>query len=693
MKLNKWTAKMSLKRKFILALLSCSLGAATFLGFVISQAATQAIRHGIEEKLNAISSAKAEEIQITFQKLKSDVDGLSNSKFVQDALVAYESVAYGTGLDIGVDAAFATSPYFKTIQEKFNETFDDLIKTSSFNSFSIVLSGGSVVSQTGGSHIFGKNLANGTVKGSVLSTCFTKAKASGAGFTDLIVDFDKKSRAYFCSAIRSKYDRDGYKKNAIMGVLVVDLNWEFFNHLSKFEAGLGKHGEIILVDHDGKLKTFPRLSTKASLDDLTSGSFIELLDFKEKGMYELKDHKKNDVYALQVPIKLDGNTDWYLVTQVKTDEENAPIRSMQLWALGVLAIAAALISIVGWTFASSLARRFSLSSDRLLHANQDIVKVSTDVSGIATSVQAGSQDQSSAIHETSAALEELTQMVARTAELAAKSRNKSENCEREAETGLGKIGTLLTSIDKVDKSSQVTLGQVDQANQNFQELLDLFNEITSKTQVINDIAFQTKLLSFNASVEAARAGEHGRGFAVVAEEVGKLAISVSGAAGEINSLLNSSSERMSEMISTNRKGLEKAKDESTIELVSSKSLASECHVFFESLSRLVTEINGEVAQIASAAGEQRSGIVEITRAVTQISMSNEDNVKNANSIFELSHRLSDVVGELTTSNVELDVLLQGKSRDSQSGADHTLRPLSPADGRIDKSKAPSKRAS
>lgn len=47
--------------------------------------------------------------------------------------------------------------------------------------------------------------------------------------------------------------------------------------------------------------------------------------------------------------------------------------------------------------------------------------------------------------------------------------------------------------------------------------------IKGKRKVINQIVFQTKLLSFYASVEVARAGESDKGFAVVAEEVGNLA--------------------------------------------------------------------------------------------------------------------------------------------------------------------------
>lgn len=661
--LTGWFAKMSLKSKVIFALLSCSLTTALFLGAIIAILASKAIEEDIDEKLEAISAAKSEEIAFGYGKLKSDVESLSNSKFIQDALVAYESVAYGTGLDINNDADFANSPYFKSIQGKFAETFEDYLKSSPFHSFSVVLNGGSVVSQTGASHLLGKNVANGAAKSSALNGCYTTAKSGNFAFTDLVADFDQKGRAYLCHVIRSKYDRDGYKKDATMGVLVVDLNWEFFNKLSKFTAGLGDTGEVFLASKDGKLKTSPRVfAASSSIDDLVTGKWKEALTAGTgESMVETNDHSGHEVYSLQKALKLDDKNEWVIVTQVQTQEAKEPIHQMRLWAGLLLVFAAFAISVIGWLFSTNLARRFYANGERLQRSNQDVVEVSNEVSNIATSVQTGSQQQAAAIHETSVSIEELTQMVGRTAELSENSKTKSERCEGEATTGLGKIGNLMTSIEKVDSSSQLTLAQVDKANQSFQELLTLFNTITSKTQVINDIAFQTKLLSFNASVEAARAGEHGKGFAVVAEEVGKLAISVSGAAGEINNLLADSAFKMNEMIMANRKGLEQASAESKSELSNSKSIAAECNTFFVSLSKLVGEINKDLVQISTAAREQKTGISEINRAVGQITMANDDNVKNANVIFDLSHRLQSVVSELTTSNQELESLLQGQT--------------------------------
>lgn len=62
-----------------------------------------------------------------------------------------------------------------------------------------------------------------------------------------------------------------------------------------------------------------------------------------------------------------------------------------------------------------------------------------------------------------------------------------------------------------------------QAMAEIKKLLESSHQITGVLETVQDLAFQTNLLSINASIEAARVGEVGAGFAVVATEVRLLA--------------------------------------------------------------------------------------------------------------------------------------------------------------------------
>ncbi len=86
------------------------------------------------------------------------------------------------------------------------------------------------------------------------------------------------------------------------------------------------------------------------------------------------------------------------------------------------------------------------------------------------------------------------------------------------------------SFDTIRSDSRKILGQVNSLQSEMKKTTELSCELESGVAAIlelikgiEDVAFQSKLLSFNASVEAARAGEVGKGFAVVADEVQALA--------------------------------------------------------------------------------------------------------------------------------------------------------------------------
>ncbi len=169
-------------------------------------------------------------------------------------------------------------------------------------------------------------------------------------------------------------------------------------------------------------------------------------------------------------------------------------------------------------------------------------------------------------------------------------------------------------------------GEVAKATMNdMKEMLSAMNEISISTEnigkvikVIDDITFQTNILSLNAAVEAARAGSAGKGFAVVADEVRNLAQKSSESAKEITDLVEST-------ISAVKKG---------------ENIAQKTSEAFDGLADSINDVVSTVNEIAIATEGQADSIKQITIGVDQISAVVQTNSATSEESAAASEELS-----------------------------------------------------
>ena len=210
-----------------------------------------------------------------------------------------------------------------------------------------------------------------------------------------------------------------------------------------------------------------------------------------------------------------------------------------------------------------------------------------------------SNEAAASLEETAAALEEITSNI----------RNNTES--------IAKMSQLSNGVTKAVNEGQAMANQTTTAMDEINTQVNLVNEAIG---VIDNIAFQTNILSLNAAVEAATAGEAGKGFAVVAQEVRNLETRSAEAAREIKDIVQ----------------------RATIKADEGKTIATNMIDGYKNLNNNISSTMNLISDIENASKEQLLGIEQINDAVNQLDQQTQQNAMVASQSHDIAQSTDEI---------------------------------------------------
>lgn len=239
-------------------------------------------------------------------------------------------------------------------------------------------------------------------------------------------------------------------------------------------------------------------------------------------------------------------------------------------------------------------------SDALRQVALVVNEVEEGASKMADSSQAlsaGATEQASSLEEIRSTVDEITAQARQNSDNARSVQEVASQAHGDAEEGNTQMEQMSDAMSAINEAA---------------------NEISRIIKAIEEIAFQTNMLSLNAAVEAARAGVHGKGFAVVAEEVRSLAGRSAKAAKETAELIERAIARV-------EKGVTIAEN--------TESSLTRIVDAVDNMSRLITDI-------AEASSDQTMRIEQVNEAIGQIDGVTQSNAATAEQSAAVSEQLA-----------------------------------------------------
>jgi methyl-accepting chemotaxis protein len=361
--------------------------------------------------------------------------------------------------------------------------------------------------------------------------------------------------------------------------------------------------------------------------------FVEFVSVcKEKGegfvdyMWQWKDDK-NRIVPKTSFVKAFAPWGWIVGTGIYINDVDDQVAGIRNNLLMVIIPVALLLGLMLYFPLRSLGRLGEVTQ-QMQQASEQVHSASGEVASTSQTLAQGASEQAASLEQTSASLEELTAMTRQNADHA-----------REANQMMRETTQVVAKANETMASTQKAMDAVSQAG----------SEIAKIIKTIDEISFQTNLLSLNAAVEAARAGEAGKGFAVVADEVRSLAQRAATAAKTTSELIEGTVTRIAE----------------------GAGLVKQAEAAFQELSRGAQRVAQLVDEIAAASQEQAHGLDQISKSVSHMDQVVQSTAAGAEEAAATAKELSSQSRNLQVTMMQLEALVGGNSNGATQKASQT----------------------
>ncbi len=520
------------------------------------------------------------------------------------------------------------APDYSNFHKTYHPIIREFLETFSlYDVFIVDIESGNIVYTVFKELDFTTNLLTGPYKNTNLAEVFKLARDVNEKKSFKIVDFQKYGPSYEAPAsFIATPIWDGDKKIA---VLAFQMPLGTINSIMSERLGLGETGETYLVGEDKRLRSDthnnPEMNIFNSFNKdklIKSDNIAKALNAKPGSGISLN-YDQNEVLSSYSRISY-PHLPWVIFAEENVKEAFRGADIVRRNVIIFILVSLVIVVFVSFYITNSLSAQIEEVVEAFSVSAHDVQNSSQKMDLISNKLYKSVQTQISSITESAAAMDEISAMLKNNSKSSESAAHLSVDSKGSALKGKETVVKMIEEVKEISKSYDDIQSSLEKNNEDNNKIIHVIAEIAKKTTVINEIVFQTKLLSFNASVEAARAGESGKGFAVVAEEIANLAAMSGQAASDIDAMLSSSQQQVRDFAETTKKRITTIVAQGRMKVQSGTEVADQCMEQLDNILASVNHLDSTIQEITAAIHEQSTGVDEVNKAMKYLENATHD---------------------------------------------------------------------